>query len=240
VEDENRLQPVMTDVLTAANDAPELPGAPYDLEFFLDPMCPFAWQTSVWIRRVAELRSLDIGWRFISLYVIHENDEGSSPEMTAALERALQFHRVLDAVRNAHGNEPVGRLYDAWGRQLWYGEPGTSPRDIAHTIDIAALLTAEGLPVDLADAASDDSHDTVIRAETALAFERAGDDLGTPIVTWDPPNGRSFFGPVISSVPSDEDALVLYDALVTLAGLPDFAELKRSKRPPLDLPVLRR
>jgi hypothetical protein len=230
----------MTEVLSPAHDAPELPGAPYDLEFFLDPICPFAWQTSVWIRRVAELRSLDIGWRFISLYVIHEHDEDASPARTAALERALQFHRLLDAVRNAHGNEPVGRLYEAWGQQLWYGEPGTSPRDIADAIDFAALLQAEGLPVELADAATDGSHDAVIRAETALAFERAGDDLGTPIITWDPPNGRSFFGPVISSIPGDDDALILYDALCTLAGLPDFSELKRSKRPPLDLPVLRR
>jgi hypothetical protein len=229
----------MTDLLTTANDAPELPGGPYDLEFFLDPLCPFAWQTSVWIRRVAELRSLDIGWRFISLYMIHEHEEGS-PAMAAARERALQYHRVLDAVRSAHGNEPVGKLYEAWGRQLWYGEPQRSTMDLVHEIDIAALLAAEGLPVELADAAADDSHDAVIRAETALAFERAGGDLGTPIISWDPPNGSSFFGPVISSVPSDDDALALYDALRTLAEFPDFAEIKRTKRPPLDLPVLRR
>jgi hypothetical protein len=192
----------MTDLLITANDAPELPGAPYDLEFFLDPLCPFAWQTSMWIRRVATLRSLDIGWRFISLHVIHEHDEGATPARYAALERGFQFHRVLDAVRNAHGNAPVGRLYDAWGQQLWYGDAQTSPSDIAQAIDIAALLAAEGLPVELADAASDDSHDSVIRAETALAFERAGGDLGTPIITWDPPHGSSFFGPVISAVPS--------------------------------------
>jgi 2-hydroxychromene-2-carboxylate isomerase len=230
----------MTDLLSPQTDAPEIPGGPYDLEFFLDPVCPFAWQTSVWVRRVAELRSLDIGWRFISLYVIHEHDEGGSPAMAAARERGLQLHRVLDAVRNAHGNASVGRLYEAWGKQLWYGDPRTSPPDVAQTIDFAALLTAEGVPAELADAATDDSHDAVIRAETALAFERAGDDLGTPIITWNPPHGRSFFGPVISTIPSDDDALTLYDTLHTLAEFPGFAELKRSKRPALDLPVLRR
>ena len=134
----------MTDVLTNPNDAAELPGGPYDLEFFLDPMCPFAWQTSVWIRRVATLRSLDIGWRFISLHVIHENDEGRSPAMSAALERGFQFHRVLDAVRNAHGNEPVGRLYEAWGQRLWYGEPGTKSADVVQTIDFAAAADGRG------------------------------------------------------------------------------------------------
>ncbi|HCW00547.1 MAG TPA: disulfide bond formation protein DsbA, partial [Acidimicrobiaceae bacterium] len=29
---------------------------PPDLEFFWDPVCPFAWQTSRWLRRVADLR----------------------------------------------------------------------------------------------------------------------------------------------------------------------------------------
>ena len=230
----------MTELLITTDDVPEIPGGPYDLEFFLDPVCPFAWQTSVWIRRVAELRSLDVGWRFISLYVIHEHDEGGSPKMAAARERGLHFHRVLDAVRNADGNEPVGKLYEAWGRQLWYGDPHSSPPDVAASIDFAGLVTAAGLPAELADAATDDSHDAIIRAETALAFERVGDDLGTPIITWGPPNGSTFFGPVISSVPNDDDALTLDDALRTLAEFPDFAEIKRTKRPHLDLPALRR
>ena len=33
-----------------------------------------------------------------------------------------------------------------------------------------------------------------------------------------------------------EQSLALYDALRTLASFPDFAELKRTKRPRLDLP----
>jgi len=230
----------MTDTLTDPSvAASELPGAPYDLEFFLDPLCPFAWQTSVWIRRVAELRGLDIGWRFISLYVIHEHDEGMTEDRLAGLGRGLEFHRVLNAVRDEHGNEPVGRLYEGWGRQLWYGEPGTSSRDIAAGISIPDLLKAEGLPADLVNQAGNVSHDAVIRAETALAFERAGNDLGTPIISFDPPHGCSFFGPVISSIPSDEDSLAIYDAMRVLVGFADFAEIKRTKRPPLDLPILK-
>jgi hypothetical protein len=222
-------------------DAPDLPGAPRDLEFFLDPMCPFAWQTSVWVRRVAELRDLAVGWRFISLYVIHEHDETEQyPLAGVARTRGNQFHRVLAAVRDAHGNDAVGRLYERWGRALWYGEPGTPTARIAEGIDIAALLDAEGLPTSLAEAVDDDAHDPVIRAETALAFERAGEDLGTPIITYDPPHGCSFFGPVISSIPSDEESLAIYDALRTLVGFADFAEIKRTKRPALDLPILRR
>jgi hypothetical protein len=220
--------------------ATELPGAPYDLEFFLDPLCPFAWQTSVWIRRVAELRNLRIGWRFISLYVIHEHDEGMTDDGLAGLGRGLEFHRVLNAVRDHYGNEPVGRLYEGWGRQLWYGEPGTSTKDIAKSISIPELLEAEGLPAELVEEAGNASHDAVVRAETALGFARAGGDLGTPIITYDPPDGCSFFGPVISSIPSDDESLAIYDALRVLVGFPDFAEIKRTKRPRLDLPILKR
>jgi hypothetical protein len=40
----------------------------------------------------------------------------------------------------------------------------------------------------------------------------------------------SFFGPVISRIPSDEDAVKLWDAVITMALFPGFAEMKRSLR----------
>ena len=227
----------MTTPSIGSFQVPDLPGGPHDLEFFLDPICPYAWQTSVWVRRIATLRGLNVGWRFISLFVIHEHDEDPKPQSVAGRRRALEFHRVLAAVRTSDGNEAVGRLYEAWGQKLWYGAAGGSSGEVAQAIDISALLRTQGLGIDLADAAHDDTHDQVIRAETALAFERAGEDLGTPIISYDPPNGRSFFGPVISTVPGDEESLALYDAIRTLVSLSDFAELKRSKRPRLDLPL---
>src|SRR4051812_15406760 len=64
------LAPSVTDA--DATPIHDLPGGPYDLEFFFDPGCPFAWVTSVWVRRVAELRDVKVGWRFISLKFINE------------------------------------------------------------------------------------------------------------------------------------------------------------------------
>lgn len=231
----------MTPLAPAPSELPapvDLSGGPHDLEFFLDPMCPFAWQTSVWLRRVAALRDLRIGWRFISLAVIHEHDV-DQPDPYAELQRhGLAVHRVMAAVREQFGNDAVGRLYERWGSRLWY-DNGTRPIEaIAAEIDLAALLEFEGLPGKLAAARNDDARDHVLRAETALAFERAGDDVGTPVITFDPPHGRSFFGPIISSPPTDDDALKMYDAMATLVAFPDFAELKRTNRPPLDLPAL--
>jgi hypothetical protein len=57
-----------------------------------------------------------------------------------------------------------------------------------------------------------------------------GRDVGTPILHFRPPAGTAFFGPVISRLPSDADAVRLWDHVVGLTTFPGFAELKRSLR----------
>src|SRR3546814_4431343 len=78
---------------------PELDGGPHDVEYFFDPGCPFAWQTSVWIRRVMALRGITVGWRFISLRFANEDDPNQPPEMVEAQERGLRYHRICAATR---------------------------------------------------------------------------------------------------------------------------------------------
>lgn len=234
----------MTDSAAAQPTAiADLEGGPYDIEFFFDPACPFAWQTSVWIRRVQELRGIAVGWRFISLKFINEgNDLPAS--MVEAHTRALRYHRICAAARAELGNDAVARLYRAWGERFWY-EPGEGDLlerlgAAADRVDPKEIITELGLPDHLLDAADDDSWDAQIRAESDEAFRRTGDGVGTPIITYDPPNGSSLFGPVISSIPDDDKALAFYDALRVFVDFPEFSELKRSKRADLDLPLLAR
>ncbi len=238
----------MTDsaTLTETHQAEPLPGGPYDLEFFLDPMCPFAWQTSVWLRRVAELRSLRIGWRFISLQLLNTElaDTEVSADRRATYLAGTRILRLAAAAREAGGNDAVGSIYEQWGSGLWNTErDGRDFNEVRLQVidgaDLGAFLEKAGVSSDLLSAADDERYDDVIRAETLLALDRAGTELGTPIITFDAANdGKSFFGPVISTVLSDEDALELYDAIVTLTGLATFSELKSSKRPSFDLPLL--
>lgn len=222
-------------------DVAALPGGPYDVEFFFDPGCPFAWQASVWMRRVAELRDVQVGWRFISLRFLNEDDPDQSDEMVQAQERGLRYHRVCAAARERFGNDAVGDLYRAWGERYWYrdggGEFGERFAEAARHTDPAEVLESLGLPADLLAADDDPAWDTIIRAETDAAIERTGEGVGTPIVTY-LPSGNSLFGPVISNVPGDDEAVAFYDALRTFADFGGFSELKRSKRPPLDLPLL--
>ena len=134
--------------------------------------------------------------------------------------------------------------YTAWGEHLWNAtldgrDFAEVRRGLVDEANLAALLESAGLPAELADAADDEAFDELLRTESEVAFDRAGDDLGTPIITYAAAGGFTYFGPVISAVPDDEDAITLYDAIVTLAALGDnFSELKRTKRPPLDLPIL--
>lgn len=228
--------------MTEPAPLPPLPGGPYDVEFFFDPGCPFAWQTSVWIRRVAELRDVKIGWRFISLRHINRDNE-LPPQMVEAQERGLRYHRVCAAARAELGNDAVGQLYRAWGERYWYGKAeGDLIARLAaavESVSIPEILADLDLPASLADAADDPSWDEVIVAESDEAFRRTGPDVGTPIITYDPPHGNSLFGPVISAVPDDERAVAFYDALRVFVDFPEFSELKRTDRKPLDLPLFR-
>ena len=68
------------------------------------------------------------------------------------------------------------------------------------------------------------------RVETDLALERCGGNIGTPVLTFGPPDGPSFFGPVINKAPKGAEALELWDAVSALGHNPHFSELKRSLR----------
>lgn len=204
-----------------------------DLEFFFDPVCPWAWITSRWVIEVQELRAYEVNWRFISLTMIneHRSEDWYTPEYRASHMAGLYAHRVCDEVRQRHGNTDVGALYTALGTAFHDNQrrPDISADPV---IFMTEMLQSVGLPVEYATHVHDDSHDVYIRAETDLALERTGKDLGTPIITFRPGQSSeaSFFGPVIASIPRGEAALTLWDAVETVATTSGMAELKRSNR----------
>jgi 2-hydroxychromene-2-carboxylate isomerase len=42
-----------------------------DIRFYFDPVCPFAWLTSKWVRTVVAQRDYTVDWRFISPRLIN-------------------------------------------------------------------------------------------------------------------------------------------------------------------------
>ena len=210
-----------------------------DLEFYFDPICPFAWVTSRWVEEVASLRGISVDWRFIALAIVNEETDYSTfpPAYPALHGLGRRLLRVAAAARASGGNDAVGAFYTAAGQRMHHegvsvavfgGEP--IPEHLVEEIVLSA-----GLDPELASAADDGSWDSLLREETELALGRTGRDVGTPILTFAPgtANEASLFGPVISSIPRGEAALELWDAVQALARTPGFAELKRSLRDPL-------
>ena len=207
-----------------------------DVVFYFDPVCPFAWLTSKWVRLVQAQRDYSVEWRFISLRLLNSHvdyDAHFPPEYEAGHTAGLRLLRVAARTRAEHGQQALARLYESLGGQIFDGEPDerTGRDDVRGTREyVEPVLARAGLPVELAGALEDDSWDAVIQEETSEALGLAGKDVGTPIIWFQPPDGVAFFGPVISRLPSPDQAVVLWDHVVGLAAFPGFAELKRSLR----------
>jgi hypothetical protein len=210
-----------------------------DVEFFWDPVCPWAWLTSRWVVEVARQRDLEVDWRFISLRLLNaaKDYERDFPDgYVAGHTTGLKLLRVAASVREADGRDGIGGLYTQFG-----GDIHVLGRRRELVDDWEAgfpdYLRSIGLDERHVAAANDESWDDVLRAETDEALSRTGRDVGTPIISFTR-DGRtsSFFGPVISRVPRGAEALRLWDAVWEVATFPGFAELKRSlrERPQLD------
>ena len=207
-----------------------------DLDFYFDPVCPFAWMTSKWVRMVAEQRDYSIDWRFISLRMINAHIDydthfpvGYEDGHTAG----LRLLRVAARARTEFGAAAVGRLYLALGRRIFDTVPDSgpvNPADRGAQGFLEPILAEAGLPAELATALDDTAFDGLLRAETNEALALTGKDVGTPILHFRPPTGVAFFGPVISRLPTPAQAGQLWDNVLGLAAFPGFAELKRSLR----------
>ncbi|MFF5792309.1 DsbA family protein [Paeniglutamicibacter sp. NPDC012692] len=197
------------------------------VDFWFDPVCPFAWATSRWIGEVESVRNISVDWHVMSLSVLNENRENLSEDYRTMMAHSWGPVRVITAAAAAHGEQVIKPLYDAMGTEIHVR--GTKDLNVV----IAKALAEVGLPAELASAATTDDYDGALRASHADGINRVGQDVGTPIVAV---NGMAFFGPVITSIPRGTEAGRMWDAAVTLAGFPHFFEIKRTRteRPRFD------
>jgi 2-hydroxychromene-2-carboxylate isomerase len=216
-----------------------------DIHFYFDPVCPFAWMTSKWVRSVQAQREYTVDWRFISLRLLNSHidyDAHFPPEYEAGHTAGLRLLRVAARTRAEHGRNAVATLYAVFGAHIFERErvaDEKAARARRGTREfVEPVLADAGLPAALAEALDDSSWDVEIQAETDEALSLTGKDVGTPILHFEPPAGVAFFGPVISRLPDDEQAVELWDHVIALARFGGFAELKRSLRELPQLPAL--
>jgi len=78
---------------------------------------------------------------------------------------------------------------------------------------------------DLAPALDDASLDAGVAASTEEAVALAGPDIGSPVLELG--DGRSLFGPILHAVPDDDGGARVWEAVLLLAAVPEYHELKR-------------
>ena len=204
-----------------------------DVEFFWDPVCPWAWLTSRWVADVAGQRNLAVDWRFISLRLLnrHKNYETDFPDgYIAGHGSGLKLLRVAAAIRAAEGRDRMSELYTQFGGDMHVRGRNDEIRG-AFEDGFPDYLRSVGIEEQYIGAANDESWDAELIAETDEALSRTGKDVGTPIISFTRDGvTSSFFGPVISTVPRGDAALRLWDAIWEVATFAGFAELKRSLR----------
>src|SRR5690348_13183592 len=110
------------------------------VDVYVDPSCPWAWNTSRWVKEVAAHRDLAVSWQSFCIEI--RDDYGVSPHIPEHLREMAheghalshRFLRVLEAVRTASGEDAVDGLYTQWGRRFFERDRARSDAVIAECL----------------------------------------------------------------------------------------------------------
>lgn len=196
-------------------------GQPQVVDFWFDPLCPWAWLASRWLLAVEQVRPVRTCFHVMSLDILDEE----SVEQPAGYREKPQPGwigvRAAIGVELQHGPLGLRDFYTALGtRYHLRGEPKGN-------IDVVRAALAEcGFDPAIADAAADGAWDAELRASHHAGMDPVGQDVGTPVLHI---NGKAMFGPVISPAPKGEQAGLLFDGVSLVTTTDGFFELKRSR-----------
>ncbi|MEV5544628.1 DsbA family protein [Streptomyces sp. NPDC052309] len=198
------------------------------VDFWFDPLCPWAWMTSRWVLEVEKVRDIEVRWHIMSLAVLNEDklDELDEDYRELLSTEAWKPVRVVTAAWQKHGDEVLGPLYTALGTRVHNNAQETREA-------LAGALADVGLPADLIDYADqeDFEFDAELRASHKEGIDKVGQEVGTPIIAVPGTDGEqiAFFGPVVTPAPKGEEAARLWDGTIAVASVPGFYEIKRTR-----------
>ena len=189
------------------------------VDFHFDLMCPFAYQTSRWVREVRDRTDLEVTWRFFSLEEVNRQ-EGKKHPWERAWSYGWSMMRI-GALLRRHDMADLDRWYERAGRALHV--EGRKPHEPAVA---RALLEELGLDPGLVDEAiADPTTGDEVLADHRRVVDAGG--FGVPTLFF--PDGQCLFGPVLVDPPTGEAAVRLWDAVAAWREFPHLYELQRPK-----------
>ena len=183
-------------------------------------MCPFAYQTSLWLREMRDRVGLDLTWRFFSLEEINREEHQAHP-----WERdwAWGFSQMrVGALLRRRGQAEVDRWYEAVGRAFFVDERPTQDPDTHRAVLDEIGVGAAVLDEALADPTTSDE----VRADHDEVVSVHGGH-GVPTLVFD--TGMVLFGPVVAPAPTGDAALRLWDVVCAWGDVPHLFELRKPK-----------
>jgi 2-hydroxychromene-2-carboxylate isomerase len=191
------------------------------VDFHFDIMCPWAYQTSLWIREVRDRTGLEVRWRFFSLEEVNRV-EGKKHPWEREWSYGWSMMRIGALLRRTD-MDLLDRWYAAAGRALHV--EGRKP----HRPEVAEeILVGMGLDPGLVHEAIDDpTTGDEVRAEHELIV--AGGGFGVPTLRFD--DGQLLFGPVLVDPPAGDAAVRLWDLTTGWLEFPRVYEVQRPKSP---------
>jgi hypothetical protein len=193
---------------------------------YVDPGCPWCFQTSRWARRLEELGIVELSWGFFPLEVLNSDVQELDLEQHF---RSVPSMRVALLIREELGQAAAGNFYNAIaGRQHHRDEQLKRPE-----IMLSALAEV-GIDESYLDRALADEGTAVRLMEEYRSI--AGSTVGVPTFVLDGPGGPSMFGPVIVHMPDDHAAIELWQHFEWFVRNDNVFEIKtvRTALPDLD------
>jgi len=197
---------------------------PTRVDFHFDVICPWAYQTSLWMRDVRDRQGLEVDWRFFSLEEVNRV-EGKKHPWEREWSYGWSMMRIGALLKRT---DPT--LNDAW-----YLRAGTAlhvegrkphrpevARDLLAEMDLDPGLVDEAL-------ADDTTHDDV-RNDHQRVVGLGG--WGVPTLVFpgaEEDESRKLFGPVLIEPPTGEAADRLWNLILGWLEFPHLFELQRPK-----------
>lgn len=186
---------------------------------WLDPVCPYTWNTARWLRAVAQKTGLAIEWRLMNLAVLNEGGE-LSPAHQARMRDSRRVGRLMAAIARDHDSAGWVAAYFAFGERYFeHSQPLTDSL-------VMDVLSAAGVDDITPAATADAALDEMVRRAHQDGQDALGESGGSPILRI---GERTFFGPVLTALPDADTTIALFDAVAALAAIPEFTELHRPR-----------